>query len=331
MFPTNILRSLAAAVAASSLLVPAAQAKELKIVATFSIIADLAANVGGSNVKITSLVGPNGDAHVYEPKPADTVAIAAADVVLVNGLQFEGFLDRLVKASGTKARVVTLSEGAKVMASADDEDHAHHGHDSHAKGATKDEHAHHHHGATDPHAWQSVPNARVYVKNIADALCRADAEGCPTYRANAASYDKKLADVDAQVRSAIAQIPANRRTLISSHDAFGYFAAEYGLKFLAPQGVSTESEASASDVAKLIRQVKSTQASAIFIENFGNPRLVQQIARETGMKVGGALYSDSLSDKSGPASTYIAMMQHNVATIRAAILGARADTGRATR
>jgi zinc/manganese transport system substrate-binding protein len=330
MSSANKLRALAASISLSLLLVPAAQAKELKVVATFSIIADLANNVGGDHVNVTSLVGPNGDAHVYEPKPADTAAVAGADVVLVNGLQFEGFLDRLVKASGTKARVVTLSTGAKVLASQEDEEHAHHDH-AHDDHEGKGQHAHHHHGESDPHAWQSVPNARVYVKNIADAFCSADPEGCPTYRANAASYDKRLAELDSQVRAAIAQIPASRRTIITSHDAFGYFGNEYGLKFLAPQGVSTESEASASDVAKLIRQVKSTKASAIFIENFGNPRLVQQIARETGMKVGGALYSDSLSDKSGPASTYIAMMHHNVTTIQSAILGANAGAGRPMR
>lgn len=311
-----------------------ASADNLKVVASFSIIADFAKNVGGDRVDITTLVGPNGDAHVYEPKPADAAAVGEADVVLVNGLQFEGFLQRLVEASGTKAPVVELTKGGEVLKSAEEEHHQHgdeakegeEGHD-HAAGEAQEEghdhghEGHHHHGEFDPHAWQSVHNAEVYVKNIADAFCAADAAGCDTYKANAAAYGEKLEALDGEIKAAIAEIPEDKRNIITSHDAFGYFQHEYGLNFLAPEGVSTEAEASAADVAALINQVKEDKASAIFVENITNPRLIEQIASETGIKVGGTLYSDALSDESGPASTYIDMMTSNVNTIKGAILG----------
>ena len=314
--------TLAAAVSALTLTTAAfspASAKDLKVVASFSVIADFARNVGGDRVEITTLVGPNGDAHVYEPKPAD----AQADVILANGLQFEGFLPRLIEASGTEAPVVELTKGGEVLRNSEEEHHHDHeeasadGHDhDHAEG-----HGHHHLGEYDPHAWQSVHNAEVYVKNIADAFCEADAEGCDTYRANADAYEKKLAELDTYVKEEVAEIPESKRTVITSHDAFGYFQHEYGLKFLAPEGISTESEASAADVAALANQVKEDQASAVFVENITNPRLIEQIANETGLKVGGELYSDALSDKDGPASTYIEMMRHNVETIKSDILG----------
>ncbi|GHD12616.1 zinc ABC transporter substrate-binding protein AztC [Tianweitania populi] len=312
-----------------------ASAENLKVVASFSIIADLAKNVGGDRIDITTLVGPNGDAHVYEPKPVDAAAVADADVVLVNGLQFEGFLQRLVDASGTKAPVVELTKGGDVLKN-EGEEHHHdageekeegEGHD-HAAGGQEHDHehdhshaGHHHHGEFDPHAWQSVGNAETYVKNIADALCAADKNGCDTYKSNADAYQAKLQQLDADIKASVASIPQDKRTIITSHDAFNYFEHAYGLTFLAPEGVSTESEASAADVAALIKQVREDKASAIFVENITNPRLVEQIASETGIKVGGTLYSDALSDASGPASTYIDMMKHNAETIKAAISG----------
>lgn len=330
---------LAAAVSAMTLFPAAlatASAENLKVVASFSIIADFAKNVGGDRVDITTLVGPNGDAHVYEPKPADAAAVGQADVVLVNGLQFEGFLQRLVEASGTEAPVVELTKGGEVLKNAEEEHH----HDEVAEGEQKHEHeaaeaghdheegeeqghgeGHHDHGEFDPHAWQSVHNAETYVKNIADAFCASDAVGCEIYKANAEAYGEKLEALEAEIKSAVAEIPEDKRVLITSHDAFKYFEHEYGIKFLAPEGVSTESEASAADVAALIKQIKEDKASAIFVENISNPRLVEQIASETGLKVGGELYSDALSDESGPAATYIDMMRHNVTTIKGAILG----------
>ena len=192
------------------------------------------------------------------------------------------------------------------------------GHDAEEEHVGEDGHDH---GAFDPHAWQSVHNAEIYVKNIADAFCAADAAGCDTYKANAAVYGEKLEALDQEIKAAVEGIPAEKRTIITSHDAFGYFEHEYGIRFLAPEGVSTESEASAADVAALIRQIREDKASAIFVENISNPRLVEQIAGETGLKVGGSLFSDALSAADGPAATYIDMMRHNITTIKGAILG----------
>ncbi|WGF90358.1 zinc ABC transporter substrate-binding protein AztC [Marinivivus vitaminiproducens] len=319
------LIKLAAAVSVITYAQPTmAAAQNLNVVASFSIIADFAKNVGGDRVEITTLVGPDGDTHVYEPRPADAAAVGAADVVLVNGLQFEGFLQRLVEASGTDAPVVELTKGGEVLPNAEEhhhdegEEHAHEEGEDHAH---EDEHGHHHHGEFDPHAWQSVHNAEVYVQNIVDAFCAADADGCDTYKTNAEAYGEQLEALDGEIKAAIAEIPENKRTIITSHDAFGYFEHEYGLTFLAPEGVSTESEASAADVAALIEQVQEDQASAIFVENISNPRLIEQIASETGIEIGGTLYSDALSDASGPASTYIDMMKYNVDMIKNAVLG----------
>ncbi|RUU48080.1 metal ABC transporter substrate-binding protein [Mesorhizobium sp. M6A.T.Ca.TU.002.02.2.1] len=285
-----------------------------------------ARNVGGDRVDIITLVGPNGDAHVYEPKPADAAAVGSADVVLVNGLQFEGFLQRLVEASATKAPIVELTKGGEVLRNTEEEHHRDHdnaakGEEGHAAEAEEGhEEAHHHHGESDPHAWQSVHNAEVYVKNIANAFCAADAAGCDTYRANAESYGEQIEALEEEIKAAVAEIPEGKRTIITSHDAFGYFEHEYGIKFLAPEGLSTESEASAADVAALIKQIRQDKASAIFVENVTNPRLIEQIASETGLKVGGELYSDALSGENGPAATYIEMMRHNITTIKGAIL-----------
>lgn len=308
--------------------VSTASAADLEVVASFSIIADFAKNVGGDRVEVETLVGPDGDAHVYEPRPADAAALEKANVVLVNGLELEGFMKRLIETSGTKAPVVELTKGIEPL-KAEEEEHHHdekaeagQDHDGDEKEeAGHDHEGHHHHGEFDPHAWQSIPNAEIYVKNIADAFCEADKAGCATYTANAEAYLAKLAALQTEVKAAIEALPADKRTIITSHDAFGYFAHEYGLKFIAPEGVSTEAEASAADVAKLVDQVKKDKASAIFVENITNPRLIEQIAAETGLKVGGTLYSDALSGEDGPASTYIDMFHHNVETIRTAVLG----------
>jgi zinc/manganese transport system substrate-binding protein len=287
-----------------------ASAAEIKVVASFSILGDFARNVGGDRIDVTTLVGPNGDAHLYEPRPADAAALEQANVVLVNGLAFEGFMSRLVEASGTKAAVVEVSKGIEPLKASEGEHHEGEGHEEAG-----------HHGEFDPHAWQSIHNAEIYVKNIADALCDADKAGCATYTANSQAYLKQLTELEAEVKASLEAIPADRRTIITSHDAFGYFEHQYGLKFIAPEGISTEAEASAADVAKLVDQVKEDKASAIFLENITNPRLVEQIVTETGIKLGGTLYSDALSDADGPASTYIDMFRHNVGTIEAAILG----------
>ncbi|HEV7253667.1 MAG TPA: zinc ABC transporter substrate-binding protein [Mesorhizobium sp.] len=325
-----------------------AQAQEpekLDVIATFSILGDFARQVGGDRVEITTLVGPNGDAHAYEPRPADAAALANADVILVNGLYFEGFLERLVETSGTAAPVVELTKGVETIRAGEggpshgaeeaghgqEETHEHaaeaghdHGgeetHAAEASHATEAEEAHRH-GDIDPHAFQSVANAKIYVKNIADAFCAADTQGCETFRANARAYTARLDALEAEVKAAVAEIPADKRVVITSHDAFGYFGHEYGIDFRAPEGVSTESEASAADVARLIEEIREEKASAVFVENVSNPRLIEQIASETGLTVGGSLYSDALSEPSGPAGAYLDLMRHNVRTLKGAILG----------
>lgn len=329
MFRSFRLATCASLLTLSPVLMAQASAAELKVVASFSIIADFAKNVGGDRVEITTLVGPDGDAHVYEPRPADAVAVSKAGVVLVNGLEFEGFLKRLIDTSGTKAPVVELTKGVEPLKlSEEPAGHAHpeaeeeEGHDHKAEEAGHDHghEGHHHHGEFDPHAWQSIKNAEIYVKNIAGAFCEVDKAGCATYTANSDAYIAKLAALNEKVKTEIAAIPPEKRVIITSHDAFGYFEHAYGLNFLAPEGISTESEASAADVAKLVDQVKHDKASAIFVENITDKRLIDQIASETGLKVGGTLYSDALSTADGPAPTYIDMINHNIQTIKAAVL-----------
>lgn len=312
-----MLRSFRAALAMSVITLSAfatssAFAAPLKVVASFTVIADFAKNVGGDRVNITTIVGPDGDAHVYEPTPADAVAMAGADVVLVNGLHFEGFLQRLVDTSATKASIAVLTKGVTPIAFKPefaDADAA----EGAGTGGGKT--------VNDPHAFQSIANAKIYVKNIAEAFCAADSAGCDSYKANAAAYTQKLDALEGEVTAAIQSIPQAKRVVITSHDAFGYFEHAYGLTFLAPQGISTDSEPSAADVAKLVKQVKQDKAAAIFIENITNPRLIEQIASETGIKVGGTLYSDALSPPDGPASTYIDMMHNNIEQFKGALLG----------
>ena len=277
---------------------PAAAQDKVRVVATFSILADLARNVGGDAVDVTALVGPDSDAHAYSPSPADAKRLADAKVVLVNGLGFEGWIERLVKASGTKAAVVAASKGVSPRQMMDED-----------------------HGKSDPHAWQSVANARIYVANIRDGLTVADPAGKAVYDANAQAYLAKLDDLENEVRTAIATIPADRRKIITTHDAFGYFGVAYGMSFIAPEGVSTESEPSAKDVARIIRQIKKQKIPAVFLENVSDPRLIEQIARETGAAIGGKLYSDALSEPNGPAATYIDMMRHNVRELAKALGG----------
>ncbi|MGO4403654.1 metal ABC transporter substrate-binding protein [Bosea sp. RAF48] len=280
--------------------------EKLPVVASFSVLGDFVRQVGGDRVNVTTLVGPDGDAHVYSPTPADAKAMSAAKLVVVNGLHFEGWLPRLVKSSGTKATLAEATKGITPLEADDD-------HDDRGKG-----HAHAH-GHDDPHAWQSIANAKTYVANIRDALSMADPAGKATYDANATTYLAALDGLEGEVKALVARIPAERRKAITTHDAFGYFVKAYGIEFVAPQGVSTEAEASARDVARIIRQVKAQKIPAVFLENVTNPRLVEQIARESGAKVGGRLYSDALSAESGPAGTYIRMMKHNISEIEKAL------------
>lgn len=292
---------------AAALLVSAAPAfaqDKLNIVTSFSILGDFVKNVGGDRVNVSTLVPPGGDAHVYTPTPADARRIAEAKLVVVNGLGFEGWLSRLVKASGSKIAVITATTGIKPRKLPGD----HHGH-SHG----------HSHDEADPHAWQSVANVKTYVANIREALIAADGAGAAVYRANADAYLAELDKLDREVKDAVAKLPAERRKVISTHDAFGYFAGAYGITFIAPQGVSTESEASAKDIAAIIRQIKAQKIPAVFLENVTDPRLMRRIASETGAAVGGTLYSDSLTDEKGDAPTYIGMVRHNIKALTSAL------------
>jgi zinc/manganese transport system substrate-binding protein len=270
--------------------------ERLKVIASFSILGDFVKNVGGDRVEVATLVGPNGNAHVYAPSPADAKKVADARVVFVNGLGFEGWLDRLVKASGTKAPVIIATKGIKPIERANEHGHDHGGD----------------HDKADPHAWQSVANAKIYVASIRDALISLDLAGKATYELNADGYLAKLNELDRDVRDAMAKVPADRRRVITSHNAFGYFQSAYGITFIAPQGVSTEAEASARDVASIISEIKKQKAAAVFLENVTDPRLIQQIARETAAKVGGVLYSDALTDEKGGATSYIDLIRHNL-------------------
>lgn len=269
-----------------------AETAKIPIVASFSIIGDLVREVGGDRVLVTTIVGPDGDAHVYEPSPADGRRIAQARLIFVNGLGFEGWLDRLMRAAKNKGEVVTL--GKKVAARKGEE-------------------------GQDPHAWQDVANAKIYVEEIREALTAADPEGAQVYKANADAYLARLDALDAEIRQAIDALPKERRRVVSTHDAFGYFAARYGVEFIAPQGVSTEAEVSARDVAKIIDAVRTHKVAAVFIENIADPRLAKRIASETGARMGGVLYSDALSGAMGDGATYIDMMRHNVKQLAKAL------------
>jgi zinc/manganese transport system substrate-binding protein len=266
--------------------------KRLHVVTSFSILGDFVKNVGGDRVDVTTLVGPDSDVHVYTPTPADVRKIADAKLLVINGFGLEGWLPRLLQAAGGKAAIVTATEGIAPLKAGSD---------------------------ADPHAWQSVANAEKYVANIRDALAAADPADAEVFRQNAQTYLARLEALDGEVRQAIGQIPESRRRMISTHDAFGYFAARYGIEFIAPVGVSTEAEPSARDIADIIAQVKTEHIPAVFLERIGDPRLMRRISEETGAKVGGTLYSDSLTDEKGEAPTYIDMVRHNIRTLTSAL------------
>jgi len=291
-----VLLALIAAMAALTGLAPAraelAAQEKLPVVASFSILGDLVRQVGGDRVAVTTIVGPEGDAHVYQPSPADGRKIAQARLIFVNGLDFEGWLQRLIDATKTHGLIVPLGNGVKARSNEE---------------------------GLDPHAWQDVANVRIYVEEIRDALAGVDAAGAETYDENARAYIDKLKALDEEIVKTLGAIPPERRRVVSTHDAFGYFSARYGVTFLSPQGVSTETEASARDIARIIDDVKDHKAPAVFLENVSDPRLAKRIAAETGVRLGGTLYSDTLSDAKGDGATYIDMMRHNVKELEKAL------------
>jgi zinc/manganese transport system substrate-binding protein len=273
-----------------------AHAEPMKVSASFSILGDMVKQVGGDRVEVFTFVGPNGDAHVYEPTPADAKELSESKILFINGLGLEGWMTRLEKSSGFKGSVVTASKGITPRKMVEDQK-----------------------TITDPHAWQDLGNGKIYVANIREALIAADPDGKATYDTNAQKFLDGITQMEAAAKQAVAKLRPERRKIITTHDAFGYFGAAYGIEFIAPEGVSTESEASAQDVAKIITQIKKQHIPAVFLENVTDSRLLDQIARETGAKIGGTLYSDALSTPNGPAGTYLDMFRNNIETMSAAL------------
>lgn len=380
MTPRRTLLKSATAILALSIASPvlAQSTDAIRVVASFSILGDMIERIGGEHVDVTTLVGPDGDAHVYQPTPADARSVSSAEVLIVNGLEFEGWLDRLAEAASFDGALVVATKGIEPLAFEDehdehhddhhdedghddhadehhddhgdedhadkdhdnhgDEDHADkdhdddHGHDEHAD-ADHDEHGHddhkdeehagdhhgHDHGAFDPHAWQSLENAVIYVDNITAALAQADPANAAAFYENRATYVAEIEALGAEIKAMMEALPEDKRTVVTSHDAFGYFANSYNLTFEAPQGLSTEAEPSAADVAAMITQIRDEGISAVFVETITDNRMLEQIANETGASIGGTLYSDALSGEDGPAATYLDMMRHNATTLAGAL------------
>ena len=263
----------------------------IRVVTSFSILEDLLKELGGEYVSVVNLVGRNSDAHIYQPKPSDAVAIASADLVVFNGLEFEGWITRLIKNSGYKNKQLIASEEVDAIKNGEE---------------------------IDPHAWQSFHNIRVYIQNITSALITLRPQHADEFMQRQQQYLKHLNSLEEQLSAQIANIPANKRVVVTSHDAFGYLGREFGIRFLAPLGLSIEVEASAEDVAAIVDQIREQDVRALFVENINNPRLLQRIAAETNVAIGGRLYSDALSEVDGPADTYLNMMQHNIGSLIAA-------------
>ena len=301
----GIRKLLAAGIAGAAMLSGASFAAEpVPIVASFSILADLVRVVGGERVRVTTLVGPDEDAHVFEPKPGDAKALVQSRLLVINGLSFEPWAQKLAKSAGYQGETVVASKGVKPLVMAQEKDHKGHQHDE-----------------VDPHAWQNPGNVVLYTRNIAAALAKADPAGTSAYQANATAYLKELQALDAWAKTQFAAIPADKRKVITSHDAFGYLAAQYQIRFLAPQGVSTDAEPSAREVAQLIRQIQREKIKAVFVENMSNPRLLAQLGKDAGVTVGATLYVDALSAAGGPADSYLKLMRHNVTQLAAGMRG----------
>jgi zinc/manganese transport system substrate-binding protein len=289
-------RFLLASAAAFALIGSHAQAADkLPVTASFSILGDLVRVVGGERVTVTTLVGPNEDAHVFEAKPADAKTLLASKLVVTNGLGFEPWAGRLIKSAGYKGETVVAAKGVKARHTDKEKGQPDHAHDD-----------------ADPHAWQNPNNVVLYVRNIAAGLSKVDSAGAATYEANAQAFVKELQLLDAWTKEQIATIPAAKRKVITSHDAFGYFAAQYGVQFLAPQGLNTETEPSAKQVAQLIKQIQREKIRAVFVENMSSPKLIAQLSKDAGATVGASLYADALSSTDKPGATYLQMMRHNV-------------------
>lgn len=279
-------------------------AADIKVVASFSILANLVEQIGGEHVEVASLVKPDEDAHGYQARPSDSRLLRDAHLIVANGLGFDPWIERLAAAASKQDKLLIVSKGIAPLES---------GHDHHQ------DHAGHAHGELDPHAWQDVAKVRIYAANIATALAAVDPANAAAYQTNHANFDRQLAELDDEIRAAMAALPENQRTIVTSHDAFTYFGQAYGIRLLAASGVSAKAEPSAAGIARLIRQIRREKAVAAFLENVSDPRVIERISQESGARVGGTLYSDALSAEDGPAPTYIRMMRHNLATLIAAM------------
>jgi zinc/manganese transport system substrate-binding protein len=275
---------------------PAVAQDKPRVVATFTIIGDLVEAVGGDAVSVTTLVGPDGDAHVFEPKPSDVAAVAKADLIVANGLGMEPWLERLTEAADFKGKTVIASAEVTPLPFKEEAD---------SSGTMPD----------DPHAFQDLSNGRLYVKTIAAALEALAPREAGAIAARAARLDAEMIALDAEIKAKLAALPASNRRILTSHDAFHYFAKAYGLDILSIQGVSTETEPAAADLAEIARQAKSGQVKAIFLENMSNPTLAQTISSESGVPVGGELIADALTKADGPAPHYLDMFKYNLAEL----------------
>lgn len=285
---------------------PSVAVEKVKVVTSFSILADIIENVGGDRVIVESLVEANEDAHTFNPTPTDVTKLIGANLVVINGLGFEGWIERFMTSTEKLPKIIVASDGISPL-NADGKKHDHdhnHGHD---------------HGELDPHAWQDVGNVRIYATNIASALAAVDPDHKDVYEANLSKYNSQLQKLDATVRSVMEEIPPEKRKLVTTHDAFGYFEKAYGIEMIAALGVATEAQPSAKEIARIIRQIREDAIPAIFLETMIDPRLAQRLSTESGAKIGGTLYSDALSEKNGPAGTYIAMMETNIRELKRAL------------
>jgi zinc/manganese transport system substrate-binding protein len=289
-------RALLAGLGLGALAVPVkARAAPPQLLATFSILADILRELAPPAFAVSALVGPDQDAHVFEARPADGRRLAQADLVFANGLGFEGWIDRLIRVSGYKGPVIVASQGVRPR------QEGHHG--------------------TDPHAWQDLAHGRLYALNIAAALVKRWPDEAAAIGARRDAYVARIEALDAQVRGWLNAVPRAQRRIITSHEAFGYFAQAYSVDILAPVSWTTRSEPSAAAVARLIRQIREQRVKALFLENISDARLIQRIAQETGARVGGTLYSDALSASGGPADSYLKLVEHNARTVAQGLTG----------
>ncbi len=301
------------------------QAEPLRVVSSFSILNDMVKEIGGDKVMASTIVPVNGDAHSFEPRPSDAKTLASAQLLVINGLEFETWLPRLQQAAGYKGPRIVATEGITPLAfeGGHDDDHADHDHEpahdhdhQHAH-ADEGEPAHndqahgHQHGSQDPHAWQSLGLAQIYVRNISKGLEQADPANAEYYQRRAKDYAQRIQELDHSIKTRLQAVPAEKRKVITSHDAFSYMGKAYDIRFIPLVGVSSQAEPSARDIAQIIQQARREQIQAIFVENTVSAKLVEQVARETGAKVGGTLYSDALGVAGSGVDTYLGMMRSN--------------------